>query len=159
MRCSKARKLLLTDGRGEPDARATQHIAGCPACQAYAADWQYLRAGFQMIAMEPVVEPSWGFAARLVGRLGDAADSMGFPEALVAAVGRRFVYAGLVLTFLLSLVMLLPSSSPWKGPTSSEVYLAEPEVVAARTYPAFPGVAPENAVEFVPNGPESPGKK
>jgi hypothetical protein len=53
------------------------------------------------------------------------------PE-FVEQVGRRFVYATLMLTLVLLVGLLLPSSGPLRGPAADDYYLVRPETVSAR---------------------------
>jgi len=50
--------------------------------------------------------------------------------------GRRFVLAGMLLALLFILALALPSTGPFRGPATAEVYLAQPE----------PGAQRENAI-------------
>ena len=142
MRCDQVLEILLEAG-GESAASVQEHVRGCAACEATARDWRALRLGFVAMAAESVPEPSAGFARRLIRRLGEVEPWRG-GEAFFELVGRRFVYAALLLAATLLLALVLPATGPVRAPTSSEIYLAQPEVVEAQNDTVFPGQSVED---------------
>jgi len=91
-----------------------------------------LRAGLAALSQEPVPQPSLGFGARLIRRLESVRGPGSAAAEFFERVGRRFVLAGLLLAMLFVLALALPSSGPFRGPATAEVYLAQPEPGAQR---------------------------
>ena len=137
MRCEEVRTILEeapTEGFSSP---VREHLGVCRVCAAYARDWRLVSAGLSELSREPVPEAMWGFAARVVRRIEEAmAIPRPRPES-VEQVGRRFVYATLMLTLVLLLGLLLPSSGPLRGPAADDYYLARPEAVSLRAEAAL----------------------
>jgi len=132
MRCEEVRTILEEVPTGELSSPVNAHLEVCPACAAYARDWRLVSAGLRALSREPVPEASWGFTARVVRRIEEAtAIPQPRPES-VERVGRRFVYATLMLTLVLLLGLLLPSSGPLRSPAAVEYYLVRPETISAR---------------------------
>ena len=144
MRCEEVRKIIAEDWPEETPAAVREHLAGCPVCDGLARDHRLVRAGFRVLAAEPVPEPSWGFSTRLLRRLEESPAQEG--AEFLERVGRRVVYATFVLALTLLLALVLPPSGPLRGPTTAELYLAqsESEVVTAGNDPIFAGELPEN---------------
>lgn len=137
MRCEDARAMLVEGEGGERPAALREHVAVCPACQSYAREADDLHAGFLALAAEPGPQPSWGFAARLIRRLGEL-EERGRGADFLELVGRRVVYAAGLLTLLLLLALVLPSSGPLRGPATSELYWAQPDTAALTNYSILP---------------------
>lgn len=149
MRCEKVRETLEEVGAGEIPVPVREHLARCAACEAYARDWRFVRAGFHALAEELPPEASLGFAARLVRRLEEEAEQTGIGTEFFERVGRRFVYATLVLALTLLLALALPPSGPLRGPAAAESVLAQPEIATMRNDPIF-------GDEFVDNSDAAP---
>jgi len=143
MRCEEVRETL-PDSAGEFSPQVNEHLARCPACQAYARDWRLVRAGFQALAQEPVPEASLGFAERLLRQLADPTSQRRFGEEFLERVGRRFVCASSLVTLLLLLGLLLPSSGPLRGPATADLYIAQPETTLLRNDPMLADDFSEN---------------
>jgi anti-sigma factor RsiW len=150
MRCGKVRKGLL-EAVGEPlPAEFAAHVATCPACASYARDWQGLQTGLKAMAAEPVPEPSVGFAVRLVRSFQQAAADERAVEVFLERVGRRFVSVALLAALLLALGLLVPRSGPVYSISAADTDPAQPEAVAAQTYPVFSGQLLDGSFEFAP---------
>ena len=132
MRCQEVRTILEEAPTVELSLSVRQHLDDCLACAAYARDWRLVSAGFHELSREPVPEASWGFSARVLRRIEEATVLPGARPNFLEQVGKRFVYATLVLTLTLLLVLLLPSSGPLREPASVDLYLVQPEAVSAR---------------------------
>ena len=132
MRCEEVWTILEEEPTAELSPPVREHLKVCRACAAYARDWRLVAAGLHELSREPVPEASWGFAARVVRRIEEATAILRPRPEFVEQVGRRFVYATLMLTLVLLLGLLLPSSGPLRGPAATEYYLVRPEVVSAR---------------------------
>lgn len=131
MRCEEVREQVDELWVGKVPVEAREHLAQCSACESYFRDLRLLRAGFRVLAEEELPEPSLGFVARVVRRLGEV-DEQGAAVQFFENVGRRFVYATLALTLGLLLALIVPSSGPVRGPVSADVLLAQSEVETLR---------------------------
>jgi hypothetical protein len=133
MRCEEIWTVLEEGSTAEISPPVREHLKVCRACAAYARDWRLVSAGLCELSRELVPAASWGFRARVVRRIEEA---MAIPRPrpeFLEQVGRRFVYATLMLTLTLLLAFLLPSSGPLRGPTDADLYLVQPATVSART--------------------------
>ncbi len=144
MRCDEVQGLLDDLKASDVPAPAREHLAVCPACEAHARGWRLLRAGFSALAKEEVPEASLGFAARLL-RHWEEADAQAASRAeFLERIGKRFVYATLMLTLSALLGLVLPSSGPLRAPTTPDVYMAQPEVATLESDPIFSDNPAEN---------------
>ncbi len=149
MHCDAVREILEEVSPSEISGPVREHLTRCANCAAHARQWRLVNAGFQVLKEETTPEPTLGFAARLVRRLDEA--HMPSPaEAFLERVGRRVLYATLLMTFALLLALALPSSGPLRGPSVSELLSAGPEVTVAVSDPVFPYELPDEP-ELVPN--------
>lgn len=149
MHCDAVREILEEASPAGLSDPVREHLTRCADCAAYAREWRLVHAGFQVLKDETAPEPTLGFAARLVRKLDEA--HMPSPaEAFLERVGRRVVYATLLMTFVLLLALALPPSGPLRGPSVSELLSAGPEVTVAVSDPVFPYELP-NELELVPN--------
>jgi len=151
MRCEDMHDRLDVLWEGEETVEVRQHLARCPACARYHRDLRLVRAGFRLLKGEEVVEPSLGFAERLVRHLGSLGKVPSLADFFEQA-GRRFVYATLVLTFLALLALVLPSTGPVRGLSAADLQLPAQEAVLAYSDPigesglqASPDLAPVEA--------------
>jgi len=120
MRCDDVRERLDDLWESEATAEVRQHLAQCAACARYHRDLRLVRSGFHLLKQEEAVEPSVGFAERLVRQLGQISRAPSVTD-FFERVGRRFVYAGLVLTFLALLALVLPATGPVRGLTAADM--------------------------------------
>jgi hypothetical protein len=80
--------------------------------------------------LEEPVGPSLGFAERVVRQLAEMGRTVSAVD-FFERVGRRFVYAGLVLTFLALLALTLPSPGPVRGLTAADIQITAQEASLA----------------------------
>ena len=142
MRCEDVHRIIVEDWPEEIPAAVREHLAGCPGCGALAREYGLVRAGFCALAAEPVPEPSWGFAVRVLRRLEESPEE-GEAEFL-ERVGRHVVYASFLLALTLLLALALPTSGPLRGPTAADFYLAQQESVTIGSDPILTGELAEN---------------
>jgi len=134
MRCEDVRERVDELWEGQVPAEMRTHLAACPACAEYRREVRLVRAGLRLLAQDPAPEPTLGFAARLVRRLGEWTEESVRAE-FFESVGRRFVYATLVLAMLLLVALVVPSTGPVRGPASADLLVAEQEEVSVRPDP------------------------
>lgn len=158
MRCDEVREILEEAKAEELSAPVREHLAKCAACETYARDWRLVEMGFRALRAEPAPETSPGFATRLVRRLEEAAETGDVGLEFLEVVGRRVVYATVLLAFTLLLAMALPSSGPLRGPSAAELFFAQPENLTAENDPIF---ADDLAESYVtpPTGQTNEGEK
>ena len=131
--------------------RFAEHLTQCPSCFQYHHDLRLVRAGFHLWRHEEPVEPSLGFAERLVRQLGELSKAPSVAD-FFERVGRRFVYATLVLTLLALLALTLPSTGPVRGLGAADIQISAQEASLAYSDPIgeaggqeTPDVAPVEA--------------
>jgi hypothetical protein len=137
MRCEEIREVVEAHAAHEIPAAAREHLTACPGCQAYARDWRLVRAGLGALAAEPVPEASLGFRARLLRRLEEAREASGAAGEFVERVGRRVVFATLLLALTVLLALVLPSAGPVRGAAAADPFPAQAEVASAENDPLF----------------------
>lgn len=153
MRCKDAQNILIS---GQAGAQLTEHLRACPACQDFARDWENLQEGWHALAARPAPEPSWGFAERVLRRLEELPAGSAAGEDFFERVGRRVVYAMSVLTLILLIALVLPSSGPLRGPMPTEAFAAQSDRLGA-TFPEFSADSEDvNPVPNDPNGGTNP---
>jgi hypothetical protein len=136
MRCDEVRMMLGEVKGGELSDPVRRHLDGCRECTAWWREWRLVSAGFQALAAEPVPEPSWGFATRVVRRLEEGAETGWGVADFWERAGRRVVWATLVLTLTAILALVVPSSGPVRGQSEPDYLLAaEPDVATMRSEP------------------------
>ena len=122
--------IFVTDwtifGKARQPAEVRQHLTQCASCAGYHRDLRLVRAGFRLWKREEAPEPSLGFAERLVRQLGEMSKAPSVAD-FFERVGRRFVYATLVLTFLALLALALPSTGPVRGLTAADIQMPAQE--------------------------------
>ena len=158
MQCNDVRNRLDEFWDGEVPAEFRHHLTECANCARYLRDLRLVRAGFRLWQREAAVEPSLGFADRLVRQLDDLSKSPVVTD-FFERVGRRFVYATLVLTFLALLALAVPSTGPVRGLTVADIQISPQEASLAYSDPMgesglqeSPEPAPVNSrVPAVPN--------
>ncbi|HMD99484.1 MAG TPA: hypothetical protein VKM93_19420 [Terriglobia bacterium] len=155
MRCEEFRETIEETRNREASAALREHLGQCDACAEYARDWQTVRAGLDMLSLEPAPEPMLGFAARVLRRLEKSTAALPSREELLERAGRRMVYATLFLVLALMLVLVVPTSGPVRAQASTELFPTEPAMVvennpilvddSAFNLPLAPSVPAENA--------------
>jgi hypothetical protein len=144
MKCGEYRMILEETPDAFSLAGIEQHLASCDACREYAQRWGLLRHGLHSLALETHQEPPLGFAARVVHRLAEAA-SGGLAIDFWEVIGRRVTLAGLLVTLTLLIGLLLPSSSPIRRATATDIASEQMETLVAEHNP------------YVLDDPSSPG--
>jgi hypothetical protein len=135
MRCDRVQQML--DEENGLTTEAIGHAERCSVCAAYLREWRLVKMGLSEIAREAPPEASIGFTARLMRRIEEGQRSAPADQTFLEQVGRRFVYATMVLAFVALLALALPSSGPLRSPGSAEVMLAEPEVAIMQNEPVI----------------------
>ncbi len=121
MRCDDFR-VMLEETR--PDAMpelVRAHLEKCPECRSYAEDWGRVSEAFHAAAAEPLPEPTFGFANRLLRRLASSPGAERAAREFVERVGRRVAFATMLLAMLPLLALGLPTSGPVREPASAEL--------------------------------------
>ena len=134
MRCNHIRERLDNLWEGEETAELRQHLTQCAACARYYRDLRLVRAGLRLWQREEAPEPSLGFAERLVRQLGELSKAPSVAD-FFEQVGRRFVYATFVLTFLAVLAVALPPTGPVRGLSASDLQMSAQEASLAYSDP------------------------
>jgi len=151
MQCEDVRDRLEELWDGELPAEMRAHLAACPACAESWREVRLVRAGFRLLAQDAPPQPSLGFAARLVRRLVERAEES-MREESFAYVGRRFVYATLVLAMILFVALLVPPTGPIRGQETADLLVAEQEEVTVRPDPVGSAWQESAAVAPEPTG-------
>ena len=109
------------------------------------------RLGHHGVGGQEPVEPSLGFAERLVRQLNELSKTPSVSD-FFERVGRRFVYATLVLTLLALLALTVPSAGPVRGLGAADIQISAQEASLAYSDPIgeaggqeTPDVAPVEA--------------
>jgi anti-sigma factor RsiW len=154
MRCEECRKAIEETRSREASVVVREHLGQCAACAEYARDWRTVRAGLDLLSVEPAPEPMLGFAARVLRRLEESTAALPSREELLERVGRRMVYATLFVVLALVLVLVVPPTGPVRAQASAELFPAEPAVVvennpilmddSAANLPLAPSMPAEN---------------
>lgn len=126
MRCDNVRKQIDLLWDGEQPAEVQSHLRDCAACAAYHRDLRLVNAGFRLLKQDAPVEPSLGFAERLIRQLNEVSKPLNIAD-FFERVGRRFVYATLALTLLALLGLTVPSTGPVRGLSSADVQVTTQE--------------------------------
>jgi anti-sigma factor RsiW len=134
MRCDDIHDRLDDLWESAETAEVRQHLTECAACTRYYRDLRLVRAGFRLWKRDAVIEPSLGFAERLVRQLGEMGKAPSLAD-FFELVGRRFVYATLVLTFFALLALALPSTGPVRGLSASDIQMSAQEAMLANADP------------------------
>lgn len=152
MSCDYLRERLDNLWEKRESAEVARHLEECRECAREYRDLRLVRAGFRLMKREEPPEPSLGFAECLVRHLGELSRVPSVAD-FIEQVGRRFVYATLVLTFLAVLAIALPATGPVRGLALSDIQLSGPEALVANADPfgdANLQEPPEQSPEEVP---------
>ena len=148
MHCDDIRERWEDFWEGEGSAEVREHLRECPGCARYYRDLRLVRSGLRLWRREAAPEPSLGFAERLVRQLGALSKTPSVAY-FFERVGRRFVYATLVLTFLALLALALPRTGPVRGLTAADIQISAQEASLAYSDPLggsglqeFPDLSP-----------------
>jgi len=134
MRCEDIRERLDSLWEDGPFSEVDRHVGECAACARYVRNLRIVRAGFQALKREAAPEPSLGFHTRLLRRLSELSKQPTLDEFL-EQVGRRFVFATLVLTFLMLMALVLPSTGPVRSQSTADLLLPPQETVLVHSDP------------------------
>jgi hypothetical protein len=126
MRCDAVRQIV-EEGRDRPPAVAA-HLESCSGCKEYLRKWETLRASLIALRAEDPPEPSIGFTTRVMRKLENAPAELS--QQFIDQIGRRVVYATLMVALMVLLVLLLPSSGPYRSSGISESVLVQPQIMA-----------------------------
>jgi hypothetical protein len=123
MRCDAVRQMV-EEGMKQMDA-VQVHLRSCSVCKEYVRRWEIVQAGLVALRAEEAPEPSIGFTTRVIRRLENASTEFQFGQQFIDQIGRRMVYATLMVALTLLMVLLLPSSGPFRSSGVSESILVQ----------------------------------
>ena len=126
MRCDGVRQMVEEGVERPPAIQA--HLVSCSACGEYLRQWEIVRAGLLALREEELPEPSIGFTTRLIRRLESASTNLQAGQQFIDQIGRRFVYATLMVALVFLLALMLPSSGPFRSSGISESVLAQAQM-------------------------------
>ncbi len=126
MRCDAVRQIV-EEGMNMPPAVAA-HVESCSGCKGYLRKWETLRGALIALRAEDPPEPSIGFTTRVMHRLEDNPAELG--QQFIDQIGRRVVYATLMVALMLLLVLMLPPSGPYRSSGISESVLVQAQVAS-----------------------------
>jgi anti-sigma factor RsiW len=131
MRCEAVRQIV-EDGMNRPPA-VEVHVESCSACKEYLRQWDMIHAGLVALRGEEPPEPSIGFTTRVMRRLENSSAELKFGQQFIDQIGRRVVYATLMVALMLLLILALPSSGPLRSSGISESVLVQTQVATLST--------------------------
>jgi len=134
MRCDDIRDQLDVLWEGGETVEVRQHFTQYPSCAGYYRYLCLVRSGLHLLKLEEAPAPSLGFAERLVRQLGELSKAPNVAD-FFERVGRRFVYATLVLTFLALLALALPPAGPVRGLSAADIQIPAQEASLAYSDP------------------------
>lgn len=160
MRCDDFRLMVEETKAGVMPQALLAHLETCSECRAYAQDWAQVSKAFRAAATEPVPEPSFGFAARMLRRLDEPIGVERAAMEFVERVGRRVTFATMLLATLTLLALGLPSTGPVREPSSAEL-MAQAYQVSNSNGIVFADDTwiGQAARPNVPNAPAAPSQK
>ena len=129
MRCETVRQIVEEGVNGLPAVEA--HVESCSGCKEYLRRWEILRAGLVALRAEEAPEASLGFTTRVMRRIEHSPAELG--QQFIDQVGRQVVYATLMVALMLLLVLVLPSSGPYRSSGVSESVLVEAQAATLST--------------------------
>lgn len=126
MRCDAARQIVEEGLARTPAVQV--HIESCSDCKEYLRKWDLLQAGLAAMREDEPPDPSVGFTSRLMRRLENAPSEFQFGQQLIDQIGRRIVYATLMVAVMLGLILALPSSGPLRSSGISQSVFVQPQM-------------------------------
>src|SRR5579859_2594927 len=126
MHCDAVRQIVEETMARTPAVQV--HIESCSGCKEYLRKWGMLQTGLAAIGREEPPEPSTGFTTRLMRRLENVSPDFQFGQQLLDQIGRRVVYATLMLALMLALILALPSSGPFRSSGISDSVFVRAQV-------------------------------
>lgn len=126
MRCEAVRQIVEDGLKRLPAVEV--HIKSCSACREYVRQWEMIRAGLVELRGEEPPEPSIGFTTRVMRKLENSSAELPFGQQFIDQIGRRVVYATLMVALMLVLILALPSSGPLRSTGISESILVQAQV-------------------------------
>ncbi len=123
MRCDAVRQIVQEGLQREPAVQV--HISSCSACKEYLRQWETIHVGLVALRGEDPPEPSIGFTTRVMRSLENASTEFPAGQQFIDQIGRRMVYATLMVALTLLLVLLLPSSGPFRSSGVSQSILVQ----------------------------------
>jgi len=126
MRCDAVRQAVEEGLNRTPAVEV--HIESCTTCKEYLRKWEMVHAGLVVLRSEEPPEPTFGFTSRLMRRLERAPADFQFRQQFIDQVGRRVVYATLMVALMLLLILALPSSGPLRSSGVSQSILVQAQM-------------------------------
>jgi len=126
MRCDAVRQIVEEGMNRRPAVQV--HMTSCSACKEYLRQWEIVQAALVALRGEGPPEPSLGFTTRVMRRLEDTSEELQFGQQFIDQIGRRVVYATLMVALMLLLLLALPSSGPLRSSGVSESILVQAQV-------------------------------
>lgn len=150
MRCDAVRQMVEEGMSRMPELLG--HLASCPACKEYVRHWEMVHAGLVVLRGEEPPEPSLGFTTRVIRRLENASAELQVREQFIDQIGRRVVYATLMVALMLLLILALPSSGPFRssGITESVLVQAQAATLSNEQILGVDGMDSSDQVDFSP---------
>jgi hypothetical protein len=124
MRCDAVRQIVEEGLNRQPAVQA--HVESCSMCKEYLRHWEMLHTGLVALRVEEPPEPSIGFTTRVMRRLENSPFEFG--QQFIDQIGRRMVYATLMVALMLLLVLVLPPSGPYRSSGVSQSVLVQAQV-------------------------------
>lgn len=113
MRCDAVRQTIEEGLKRSAVVEA--HVESCAACREYLRKWEIVHAGLVALRAEEPPDPSLGFTTRLMRRLEDGSSDLRLGQQFFDQIGKRFVYASLMVALMVLLILALPSSGPLRS--------------------------------------------
>jgi len=154
MRCDDLREKFELLWEEPLSAEMREHLTRCVACSQYHRDLRLVRSGLRMWKNEEAVTPSVGFAERLVRQLGELSKAPSVAD-FFERIGKRFVYATMVLTLMVLLGLALPASGPVRGLAATDIQISGSDAYLASSNPMGEFEAQE-IPEAAPNAVNAP---
>jgi len=126
MRCDAVRQTVEEGLNRTPAVEA--HVESCAACKEYLRKWQRVRAGLVALRAEEPPDPSLGFTPRLMRRLADSSADLQLGQQFIDQIGRRFVYASLMVALMVLLILALPSTGPLRSSGVNQSVLVQAQM-------------------------------